>query len=597
MTLTTNLIETQSLLFNYPGLKPSQNRTRSLVASAKGFSQVLGYKLGEPRRYGQRTKASDAPAKTAGRPEPRDESTDVKTFEPGLMADAVESGRREPNSGTETSLDSGGKQPVETVLTTAVDQGGGRSEEPAADAAVEEQNLMALLGQLLLELSGAAANGDKSPAASTTYNGTALKPADFPSSANQPAASVLPPTAGSGMTGASETLLPGQRLAKILEQLLMLNSEGGQTAGVDFQTNQSTFTAKVSMEPLNGDTGSILSRIQLTAPAIPEETLQQLEKALTQLNLNTTKTGAEQPVMIEKMPAMAAGLTTADSSKAEGLRRMLNQMFRELQGSAAAAESDCTVTQTAEPPVYDPLPQSVRLSESSGEKTGLNQQRPTFGETGEKPAEDLKAADPEIKNQGPQPAQVSEGKPFQSAGEWKTADFDQANGLFPKPLDENITLSGKNTANKTQTLVKQVEVGMRLIQREARTEMNIQLQPESLGKLNLKVAVENGLVTARLVAESQSVGRLIEGSLGQLKQALHEQGLRFDRIEVAVGESSVQPDLGQQFTRHQHSCSGSSGYAAFCTYPAEVEEQWESYPAGPAVMEGFGDSGQIDFLA
>ena len=98
-------------------------------------------------------------------------------------------------------------------------------------------------------------------------------------------------------------------------------------------------------------------------------------------------------------------------------------------------------------------------------------------------------------------------------------------------------------------LIRPVVAGIRKVSRGGRTEMSLQLKPESLGRLSLTVAVEDGRVTARLQAESHAVGRLIESSLGQLKQALQEQGLRLDRLEVAVGESSVQQDLGQQLSR------------------------------------------------
>lgn len=144
-------------------------------------------------------------------------------------------------------------------------------------------------------------------------------------------------------------------------------------------------------------------------------------------------------------------------------------------------------------------------------------------------------------------------------------------------------------------LIKQVAAGMRLVSRGGRSEINLQLKPESLGRLSLTVAVENGLVTARLHAESRAVGQLIESSLGQLKQMLQEQGLRLERLEVAVGESSVQQDQGQQLSRyHQAPPDGSPSRFRLAGWMAE---EAPAYAAEKPSTGQYWPNGQIDYLA
>lgn len=72
--------------------------------------------------------------------------------------------------------------------------------------------------------------------------------------------------------------------------------------------------------------------------------------------------------------------------------------------------------------------------------------------------------------------------------------------------------------------------------------MKIQLKPEFLGKMMIKIALEDGVVTARFITESQQVKHLLEANMGSLKQSLESQGLRVDRTEV-----NVQLDNGGAF--------------------------------------------------
>lgn len=74
------------------------------------------------------------------------------------------------------------------------------------------------------------------------------------------------------------------------------------------------------------------------------------------------------------------------------------------------------------------------------------------------------------------------------------------------------------------------------------TEMRIQLKPGFLGKMLIKIAIEDGLVTAKFVTESQHVKQLLEANLVTLKQNLEAQGLKVDRTEV-----NVQLDNGGNF--------------------------------------------------
>ncbi len=72
----------------------------------------------------------------------------------------------------------------------------------------------------------------------------------------------------------------------------------------------------------------------------------------------------------------------------------------------------------------------------------------------------------------------------------------------------------------------------RLITRADNSEMVIKLKPEHLGELTLKIAVENGAVSATFHTSNAEVRSAIEASLPQLRQDMANQGLKVDNVGV-----------------------------------------------------------------
>lgn len=125
--------------------------------------------------------------------------------------------------------------------------------------------------------------------------------------------------------------------------------------------------------------------------------------------------------------------------------------------------------------------------------------------------------------------------------------------LQPSPTKADLIDSKTSALTRNQETIRPQQLFQQLVQKarvmvkEGLSELQIQLKPEFLGRLNLHLAVENGLITARFMAESLQVKQIIESNLSQLKQSLGEQGLQVDRLEVSVGGGSA----NQQFGQHQ----------------------------------------------
>jgi flagellar hook-length control protein FliK len=121
---------------------------------------------------------------------------------------------------------------------------------------------------------------------------------------------------------------------------------------------------------------------------------------------------------------------------------------------------------------------------------------------------------------------------------------------FDKEI-EQITKAGKELQMPVATkadIINQVVEQAKLYVTEDKSEMVLQLKPESLGKVALKVITEHGVVTAKFIAESYQVKEVIESSMQTLKQNLQSQGLNVSSIDVSVGQNGGNTNNG---ARHE----------------------------------------------
>ncbi len=87
---------------------------------------------------------------------------------------------------------------------------------------------------------------------------------------------------------------------------------------------------------------------------------------------------------------------------------------------------------------------------------------------------------------------------------------------------------------KPADIVRQVVDSIKLNVTSQLKSMEIALNPENLGKVNLLVSVREGVVTAKIVAENEQVKKALEGQLNVLKENMSNQGLKVEAVEVTV---------------------------------------------------------------
>ncbi len=135
-------------------------------------------------------------------------------------------------------------------------------------------------------------------------------------------------------------------------------------------------------------------------------------------------------------------------------------------------------------------------------------------------------------------------------------------------VSSSIQAQTSGTAGATSTsreeLFAQLVEHAKVVVKNGGSEMEVNLRPEQLGKLQLKVTIEHEVVTAKFVAESQQVKEIIESNLSQLKRNLQESGMQVDSIMVSVGyqqgnDSFEQAANSREGFNHFNSSTGKGG--------------------------------------
>ncbi|MBW8889840.1 MAG: flagellar hook-length control protein FliK [Fibrobacteres bacterium] len=106
------------------------------------------------------------------------------------------------------------------------------------------------------------------------------------------------------------------------------------------------------------------------------------------------------------------------------------------------------------------------------------------------------------------------------------------------------------------SVLDQIARKMTLTTHKTGDEINIQLSPEHLGKVNVSLEMKEDGMTARISVENDSVRKQVEENISVLKDALKDQGIQLQGMEVSVDQrhaSLFNPDgsNAESFFRRQ----------------------------------------------
>ena len=118
---------------------------------------------------------------------------------------------------------------------------------------------------------------------------------------------------------------------------------------------------------------------------------------------------------------------------------------------------------------------------------------------------------------------------------------------------EEIMFSRENrlssTISRAGTLNQIVEKAA-LSLKNGKSQARVELKPDFLGSVRMKITTENHLVSVRILTELPIVKEMIESNISQLKTDLQSHGLSIDKLDVSVANDSQQHGKGFEKTEN-----------------------------------------------
>lgn len=124
---------------------------------------------------------------------------------------------------------------------------------------------------------------------------------------------------------------------------------------------------------------------------------------------------------------------------------------------------------------------------------------------------------------------------------------------------------------------------------DGKGEAVIKLNPEFLGKVEMKVVVEDGKVNVKFTAENDAVRQTIADNVQELKKSLAEAGLEVENVSVLVGGQFAETDAREEDAARENGSRGRSGRGG-----AGDEEDDTSFETVRSVIE---DGSTVRYVA
>lgn len=164
----------------------------------------------------------------------------------------------------------------------------------------------------------------------------------------------------------------------------------------------------------------------------------------------------------------------------------------------------------------------------------------------------------------------------QDGTEENSFDFLSFNEQTIATLTEEQSVSSAFTTTQSDQVMNQIMDQMANNVKGQVTELEMQLNPESLGKVNVRLVAEESGLTAKFTAENEMVKGILESQLVQLKENFTNQGIKVNAVEVAVEYQAFDENKQQDDRNEKATEDGKKGRAKFLSID-ELDENLEIY--------------------
>lgn len=160
--------------------------------------------------------------------------------------------------------------------------------------------------------------------------------------------------------------------------------------------------------------------------------------------------------------------------------------------------------------------------------------------------------------------------------------------------EENSTVS--YSFNDVKNVMDQITESIKINITNESSEISLKLHPESLGSVSVKVSANNeGAMTARFIAQNESVKAIIESQAVVLKETLEAKGVTVEAVEVMVQSHEFERNLSDSERKSEE--EGKSKKKGLRRIDLSTEEEAET-SEDSLVREMMAQSGNtIDYSA
>ena len=139
--------------------------------------------------------------------------------------------------------------------------------------------------------------------------------------------------------------------------------------------------------------------------------------------------------------------------------------------------------------------------------------------------------------------------------------------MQPEGVFEAFDVQPKYTSVNTTDIIRQIVDQISIAKTTGESVIEMQLNPENLGKLYINVTERNSEITARIAVSNETVKNALESQMAALRENLQDANIRVNDVEITIAPHEFERNLeqnagnengrqdGQQFT-HQSSSNG-----------------------------------------
>ena len=283
---------------------------------------------------------------------------------------------------------------------------------------------------------------------------------------------------------------------------------------------------------MNADFQELMQNVEVLSKNLLQElgmTPQEVAEVFAQLEQNAAQITEEVPQQMQEVTDTQADVLKVQQTDDVQITEQKSQVTGLTETNAAATESvesDGNVQN-----VEEPVSQEVRVEndQTASQQEGQQEEAPENSMTTEDDASLLQQNDTTEKSI------FTEHTFQQTVQTLRTANLPAA----------PTTAVPQNVVFNTLDVIRQVSEFTRVMYQGDTTSMEMQLNPENLGKIYVQVTAKEGVVTAHLAVQNEIVKEALENQTIQLRENMNQQGIKVEAVEVTIASHEFERNLEQ----------------------------------------------------